>query len=118
MRIFRHFEIARNLKSASIQAMLSNVLCNLVTAMPIISSITTTPISQQAFGELAFDVMRHVFAIHDEYGRFFDEIVYKRESLMSCTFATLPVHEPCRRFYWVSFMTGEQDWILICTEMP
>lgn len=77
--IFRHFEIARNLKSASIQAMLSNVLCNLVTAMPIISSITTTPISQQAFGALAFDVMRHVFAIHDEYGRFFDEIVYKRE---------------------------------------
>ena len=47
--------------------------------MPIISSITTTPISQQAFGALAFDVMRHVFAIHDEYGRFFDEIVYKRE---------------------------------------
>lgn len=47
--------------------------------MPIIPSIATTPISQEDFGKLAFDVMRHVFAIHDEYGRFFDEIIYKRE---------------------------------------
>jgi GxxExxY protein len=47
--------------------------------MPIIPSIATTQVSQEAFGRLAFDVMHHVFAIHDEYGRFFDEIVYKRE---------------------------------------
>lgn len=47
--------------------------------MPIIPSITTTPVSQEAFGKIAFDVMHHVFAIHDEYGRFFDEIIYKRE---------------------------------------
>jgi len=47
--------------------------------MPIIPSIDTMQISQEAFGKLAFDVMHHVFAIHDEYGRFFDEIVYKKE---------------------------------------
>jgi GxxExxY protein len=47
--------------------------------MPIIPSIKSRPISQDAFGKLAFEVMRHVFAIHDEYGRFFDEIIYKRE---------------------------------------
>lgn len=47
--------------------------------MPIIPSIAMTPISQECFGKLAFDVMHHVFAIHDEYGRFFDEIIYKRE---------------------------------------
>ncbi len=47
--------------------------------MPIIPSVATSPVSQEAFGKLAFDVMHHVFAIHDEYGRFFDEIIYKRE---------------------------------------
>lgn len=47
--------------------------------MPILPSLATTPISQVAFGKLAFEVMYHVFAIHDEYGRFFDELVYKRE---------------------------------------
>jgi len=47
--------------------------------MPILPAIETTPITQAAFGKLAFEVMSHVFAIHDEYGRFFDELVYKRE---------------------------------------
>ncbi|MDP1562409.1 MAG: GxxExxY protein [Pirellulaceae bacterium] len=47
--------------------------------MPIVPSIKTIPLSQDAFGKLAFEVMRHVFEIHDEYGRFFDEIIYKRE---------------------------------------
>ncbi len=47
--------------------------------MPIVPSIETTPLSQSGFGKLAFEVMRHVFEIHDEYGRFFDEIIYKRE---------------------------------------
>jgi GxxExxY protein len=47
--------------------------------MPIIPSIECRPLSQESFGELAFEMMRHVFAIHDEYGRFFDEVIYKRE---------------------------------------
>lgn len=47
--------------------------------MPIIPSIETLPISQAEFAKIAFDVMHHVFAIHNEYGRFFDEIVYKKE---------------------------------------
>ncbi|XZE22403.1 GxxExxY protein [Pirellulaceae bacterium SH449] len=49
--------------------------------MPIIPSIELVQISQEAFGKMAFEVMRHVFSIHDEYGRFFDEIVYKKELL-------------------------------------
>lgn len=36
-------------------------------------------LSQREFGELAFEVMRHVYAIHNEIGRFFDENIYKRE---------------------------------------
>lgn len=47
--------------------------------MPIIPSITTTRISQAEFKELSFEVMRHVFDIHNEFGRLFDEKVYKRE---------------------------------------
>jgi GxxExxY protein len=47
--------------------------------MPIIPSIPIVTSSQERFGKLAYDVMHHVFAIHDEYGRFCDELIYKRE---------------------------------------
>ena len=47
--------------------------------MPILPSIQTKRISQAEFGELAYEVMRHVFAIHEDFGRFFDEKVYKKE---------------------------------------
>lgn len=47
--------------------------------MPIEPAIAVEPISQEAFGRLAYDLMQHVFAIHDEFGRFFDEMIYKRE---------------------------------------
>lgn len=35
--------------------------------------------SQSEFGELAYEVMRLVFAVRDEMGRYFDEKIYKRE---------------------------------------
>ncbi len=47
--------------------------------MPIIPSIECRPLSQEAFGKLAFQVMQNLFAIHDEYGRFYNELIYKRE---------------------------------------
>lgn len=47
--------------------------------MPILSSITTRRLSQQEFGALAYEVMDHVFAIHGDFGRFFDEKIYKKE---------------------------------------
>ena len=47
--------------------------------MPISLPIRTRRISQQEFGSVAYDVMQHVFAIHNEFGRFFDEVIYKRE---------------------------------------
>ena len=47
--------------------------------MPIIPSLPTTRISQNEFKELASEVMRHVFDIHNEFGRLFDEQIYKRE---------------------------------------
>ncbi len=47
--------------------------------MPIRCPITTNRISQEQFKHLSSEVMDHVFAIHNEFSRFFDEIVYKKE---------------------------------------
>ena len=46
--------------------------------MPITCRIPLRRLSQQEFGELSYDVMRDMFAIHNELGRFFDEAIYKR----------------------------------------
>lgn len=47
--------------------------------MPISPSITTRRLSQKEFGALAYEVMEHVFAIHGDFGHFFDEKIYKKE---------------------------------------
>jgi GxxExxY protein len=47
--------------------------------MPIKRTIETIRPTQQEFGQIAYDVMRCVYDIHNEFGRFFDEAVYKRE---------------------------------------
>jgi GxxExxY protein len=47
--------------------------------MPVHFPVTTHRISQERFKMLSSEVMDHVFAIHHDFGRFFDEIVYKRE---------------------------------------
>lgn len=47
--------------------------------MPIVASMITRRLSQKEFGALAYEVMEHVFAIHGDFGRFFDEKVYKKE---------------------------------------
>jgi GxxExxY protein len=50
-----------------------------IEAMPIHRSVETTRISQEDFKPLAYEVMEHVYAIHNDFGRFFDERIYKRE---------------------------------------
>ena len=47
--------------------------------MPIIIQTPIRRLSQAEFGELAYAVMGCVFEIHSEFGRFFDEKIYKRE---------------------------------------
>jgi len=47
--------------------------------MPNIPAINSRRISQQDFGDLSYEVMRPVFDIHSEFGRFFDKAIYKRE---------------------------------------
>lgn len=47
--------------------------------MPVRVGAVTHRLDQNAFGKIAYDVMGCVFAIHKEFGRFFDEKIYKRE---------------------------------------
>lgn len=45
--------------------------------MPVTVHAKTRRMSQEEFGELAYEVMECVFAIHKEMGRFFDEDIYR-----------------------------------------
>lgn len=47
--------------------------------MPVTPTIQTKRIPQSEFKCLAYEVMKHVFAIHNDFGRLFDEKVDKRE---------------------------------------
>jgi GxxExxY protein len=47
--------------------------------MPIQVRTTTCRLDEVSFGKIAYDVMRCVFEIHNEFGRFFDEKIYKQE---------------------------------------
>ena len=47
--------------------------------MPIHCPIAINRITQVEFKRLAHELMHHVFAIHNEFGRFFDEQIYKKE---------------------------------------
>jgi GxxExxY protein len=47
--------------------------------MPITPLHAVRRLSQDEFQEIAYVVMGHVFEIHNDFGRFFDEDIYKRE---------------------------------------
>src|ERR1700722_2856077 len=56
-----------------------NLLPALHPPMPIHCPIATQRITQNEFKQIAGEVMRHVFTIHNEFGRFFDEQIYTKE---------------------------------------
>ena len=47
--------------------------------MPITTRTNLRHLTQDEFGAIAFDVMEHAFAVHNEMGRFLDENIYRRE---------------------------------------
>lgn len=47
--------------------------------MPIVVNAEIRRPSQDEFGATSYDVMHHLFAIHNEFGRFLREEIYKRE---------------------------------------
>ncbi|MCI0360412.1 MAG: GxxExxY protein [Planctomycetaceae bacterium] len=59
--------------------------------MPVKVHAESRVLSEGEFAELAYEVMGHVFAIHREFGRFFDESIYKRELARRMTGVELEV---------------------------
>ncbi len=47
--------------------------------MPVFCKHAVRPLSQREFGDIAYEVMAHVFAVHRELGRLFDEEIYQME---------------------------------------
>lgn len=47
--------------------------------MPIQLGAKVICLEEDRFKQVTFEAMRHVFDIHNEFGRFFDEKIYKRE---------------------------------------
>ncbi|MGH7192677.1 MAG: GxxExxY protein [Candidatus Saccharimonadales bacterium] len=59
--------------------------------MPITVHAELRKISQDDFGHVAFEVMRHAFGIHRDLGRFFDEGIYQAELANRCSGARIEV---------------------------
>lgn len=59
--------------------------------MPILRSTVTQRISQEEFKSLANHVMNHVFAVRNEFGGFFEEMIYKKELAQRIDGVTLEV---------------------------
>jgi len=60
--------------------------------MPITPLHPVRRLSQAQFAELSYEVMRCVFEIHNEFGSFFDEKIYKRE--LASRFARVEIEFP------------------------
>jgi GxxExxY protein len=80
--------------------------------VPITLPMQIRRLSQSEFGEIAFELMRHVFAIHNEMGRFFDEKIYKQELAHRLPGVHLEVpidvaFESFQKRYWLDLLVGD-----------
>ncbi len=80
--------------------------------MPITTRVPITKLSQAEFGEIAFEVMRHTFAIHNQLGLFFEEEIYKRELArrMEGVSLEVPIDVTCggyRKTLFLDVLVGE-----------
>lgn len=60
--------------------------------MPIAPLHPVRRLTQEEFKDLSYAVMHHVFEIHNEFGRFFDEGIYKRE--LGCRYPGVELEFP------------------------
>jgi GxxExxY protein len=68
-------------------------------------------LSQDDFGAIAYEVMRHAFDIHRELGRFFDEGIYQAELAYRCGKARIEVpievsFDVFKKIYFVDLLVG------------
>lgn len=78
--------------------------------MPVTVHAETCRLSQDEFGQIAYEVMGHAFAVHQEFGRFFDEEIYQHEIARRCGGATeVPVevrHAGFQKVYFIDLLVG------------
>lgn len=79
--------------------------------MPIIVAAELRRLSQDAFGRIAFDVMRHAFDIHQKLGRLFDEGIYQAELANRCGDARIEVpvevsFESFKKIYFLDLLVA------------
>lgn len=80
--------------------------------MPVHCAIKIPRLNQQQFGEVSYRVMEQMFAIHREFGRLFDERIYKQELALRLpgTHLEVPVDVSHRTFtkrYFLDVVTAE-----------
>ena len=52
--------------------------------MPIISAVDTDRIDEELFKKIAYRVVGHAIAVHNEFGRLYNEVIYKNELRHRC----------------------------------
>ena len=77
--------------------------------MPVTPLSPVRRLSQAEFGDLAYSVMGCVFQIHSEFGRFFDEKIYKRELAyrhagVQLEFPMEVTHATFRKFQYIDIL--------------
>ena len=55
--------------------------------MPILLQTPTNRIPEQEFHDLDYEIMKQVFSIHNDFGRFYDENIYQAELQRRCNHA-------------------------------
>ena len=60
--------------------------------MPIHCPVPTRLLSQEEFGALSYEVMADVFAIRNELGRFFDEVIYSQMRSLTILVGLVLIH--------------------------
>lgn len=78
--------------------------------MPVVVHADIQRMTQDEFGRISYEVMKHVFAIHSELGRFLNEEIYHSEIARRCGGLTMvPVevrHRDFRKLYFIDLLIG------------
>lgn len=84
--------------------------------MPIEVRTTIRRLTEDEWGQIAYDVMRCVFDVHNAFGRFFDEKIYKTElrRRLPGTELEVPIvvtFDSFRKVYFIDVIAG-RDGVL------
>lgn len=80
--------------------------------MPITTIAEIRLLDDEEYGEVVHETMRHIFAVHNELGRFFDERIYQREIARRVTgaqteFSIDVTFDSFRKQYFLDLLVGK-----------